>query len=97
MAEIMLLVAGILPIGMPLHEPEVICWPSVRVSPEQKLMKFAGSLGGVKLGVEPSFLFFFCSLEWIDLRCGRRLSFFDSFGSGLLAGEGAGCLEGVVV
>jgi len=43
-AEIMLVVAGILPIGIPLQEPPVFKEPFVRVDPSQKFMKFASSL-----------------------------------------------------
>lgn len=41
---IMLVAAGILPIGIPLHDPSAICLPFVSSWPAQKLMKFASSL-----------------------------------------------------
>jgi len=37
-------VEGILPMGIPLQLPVVICMPFVMVWSAQKLMKFAGSL-----------------------------------------------------
>ena len=43
-AVIMFSLAGIFPIGIGLQEPVMTCLPFVIVSPEQKLMKFAGSL-----------------------------------------------------
>ena len=43
-AEIMLPTAGILPMGMPLHDPVVICLPLVISLPSQKLMKLLSSL-----------------------------------------------------
>ncbi len=42
--DTMLVVAGILPIGMPLHEPCLNCMPLVSSWPSQKLMKLPSSL-----------------------------------------------------
>lgn len=41
---IMLVAAGILPMGIPLQDPPAICLPFVSSWPTQKLMKFASSL-----------------------------------------------------
>jgi hypothetical protein len=43
-AVTMLVCAGILPMGMPLQDPVLICIPLVISEPSQKLMKFALSL-----------------------------------------------------
>jgi len=64
MAEIMLVVAGIRPMGMPLQEPEVICMPFVSCSPAQKFMKFASSLG-INVSV-------FASASTLDLGFGSK-------------------------
>ena len=65
MAVIMFFEAGILPIGIPLQEPAVICRPFVMVWPEQKLMKLALSLLHSKLAD----VVLLMKADFGDLRC----------------------------
>ena len=65
MAVIMFFEAGILPIGIPLQDPAVICKPFVMVWPEQKLIKLALSL----LHLELAGILLLEKIDMGDLRC----------------------------
>jgi hypothetical protein len=91
MLLIILLVAGILPMTIPLQEPPWTCRPLVRVWPAQKLMKLASSLRSIsnqRRHIEVTIN------GWRNLRSRGSLAVFRNI---TLASAGRGSLDNTVL